>query len=83
MSALSYFSPRFPPMRVVWEASAPTWTVFTGTSPVSDGKTLGALDRALAREVDGSDPWVPAAGASPVASAWSFSTATTAVARSL
>jgi hypothetical protein len=31
MSALSYFSPRFPPMRVVWEASAPTWMVFTGT----------------------------------------------------
>jgi hypothetical protein len=37
MSALSYFSPRFPPMRVVWEGSAPTWMVFTGTSSVSDG----------------------------------------------
>jgi hypothetical protein len=83
MSALSYFSPRLPPMRVVWEASAPTWTVFMGTSSVSDGRTLGALARALAREVEGSDPWAPAAGASPVASAWSFSTATTAAARSL
>jgi hypothetical protein len=56
MSALSYFSPRFPPMRVVWEVSAPTWTVFTGTSSVSDGRTLGALARALARKVEGSDP---------------------------
>jgi hypothetical protein len=34
MSALSYFSPRFPPMRVVWEGSAATWKVFTGTSSV-------------------------------------------------
>jgi hypothetical protein len=56
MSALSYFSPRLPPMRVVWEASALTWTVFTGTSSVSDGRTFGALGRALAREVEGSDP---------------------------
>jgi hypothetical protein len=83
MSALSYFSPRFPPMRVVWETSAPTWMVYTGTSSVSDGRTLGALAGALAREDEGSDPSSPAAGASPVASAWSFSTATTAVARSL
>jgi hypothetical protein len=56
MSALSYFSPRFPPMWVVWEVFAPTWTAFTGTSSVSDGRTLGALARALAREVEGSDP---------------------------
>jgi hypothetical protein len=83
MSALSYFSPRFPSMRVVWEVSAPTWMVFTGTSSVLDGRTLGALARALAREVEGSDPWAPAPGASPVASVWSFSTATTAAARSL
>jgi hypothetical protein len=83
MSALSYFSPKLPPMRVVWEASAPTWTVFTRTSSVSDNRTFGTLDRALAREVEGSDPWAPAAGASPVANAWSFSTATTAAARSL
>jgi hypothetical protein len=83
MSALSYFSPRFPPMRVVWEASAPTWMVFTGTSSVSDGRTLGALARALAREDEGSDLLAPAAEASPAASAWSFSTATTAAARSL
>jgi hypothetical protein len=83
MSALSYFSPRFPPMRVVWEVSAPTWMVFTSTSSVSDGRTLGALDRALAREDEGSDPYAPAAGASPVASAGSFSTATMAATRSL
>jgi hypothetical protein len=83
MSALSYFSPRFPPMRVVWEVSTPTWTVFTATSSVSDGWTLGALAWALACEDEGSDPWAPAAGASPVASAWSFSTATMAAARSL
>jgi hypothetical protein len=56
MSALSYFSPRSPPMRVVWEVSAPTWMVFTGTLSVSDGQTLGALAGTLAREVEGSDP---------------------------
>jgi hypothetical protein len=72
MSALSYFSPRFPPMRVVWEASAPTWMVFTGTSSISDGWTLGALAGALAREDEGSDPSAPAAGAIPAASVWSF-----------
>jgi hypothetical protein len=37
MSVLSYFSPKYPPMRVVWEGSVPTWMVFTGTSSVSDG----------------------------------------------
>jgi hypothetical protein len=72
MSVLSYFSPRFPPMRVVWEPSAPTWMVFTGTSSVSDERTLGALARALAREDEGSDPSAPAAWASPIVSAWSF-----------
>jgi hypothetical protein len=50
MSALSYFSPRFPPMGVVWEASALTYMVFTGTSSVLDGRTLGALVSALVRE---------------------------------
>jgi hypothetical protein len=68
MSALSYFSPRFPLMRTVWEASAPTWMVFTGTLSVSDGRTLGALAGALAHEDDGSDPSVPAARASSTAS---------------
>jgi hypothetical protein len=48
MSALSYFSPKFPPMRVIWEDSAPTWMVFTGTSSISNGWTLGALASALA-----------------------------------
>ena len=69
MSALSYFSPRFPPMQVVWEGSAPTWTVFTGTLSVSDGRTLGTLAGALACEGEGSDPYALAAGASPAASA--------------
>jgi hypothetical protein len=44
---------------------------------------LEALAIALAREVEGSDPWAPAMGASPVASTWSFSTAAMAAARSL
>jgi hypothetical protein len=78
MSVLSYFSPRFPLMRVVWEASAPTWMVFTGTSSVSDGWTLGALAGTLAREGEGSDPFAPAARTRPAASACSFSTAATA-----
>jgi hypothetical protein len=82
MSALSYFSPRFPPMRVVWEGSAPTWKVFTGTSSVSDGRTLGALAGALAREGEGSDPSAPAAGTRPSASACSFSTNATAAVQS-
>ena len=69
MSVLSYFSPKFPPMRVVWEGSAPTWMVFTRTSFISDGRTLGALAGALAREVEGSDPPALTAGASPAASA--------------
>jgi hypothetical protein len=43
-------------MRVVWVASAPTWMVFTGTSSVSDGRTLGTLVSALALEDEGSDP---------------------------
>ena len=66
MSVLSYFSPRFPPMRVVWEGSAPTWMVFTRTSFVSDGRTLAG---ALAHEVEGSDPPALTAGASPTTSA--------------
>jgi hypothetical protein len=83
ISALSYFSPRFPPMRVVWEASALTWMVFTGTLSVSDGWTLGALAGALACEDEDLDPSAPAARASLAANAWSFSTATTAAVRSL
>jgi hypothetical protein len=67
MSALSYLSSRFPPMRVVWEASGPTWTVFTGTSSVSDRRILGALAGDLAREDEGSDPSALATGISPLA----------------
>jgi len=37
MSASSYFSSRFPAVRVVLEESAPTCTVFTGTLSGSDG----------------------------------------------
>jgi hypothetical protein len=83
MSALSYFSARFPLMWVVWEASAPTWMVFTGTLSVLDGRTLGALAGALAHEDEGSDPSALAAVASPAASAWSFSTAMMAAVRLL
>ena len=36
-SASSYFSSRFPAMRVVLVESAPICTVFTGTSSGSDG----------------------------------------------
>ena len=36
-SASSYFSSRFPTMRVVLEESAPICTVFTGTLSGSDG----------------------------------------------
>ena len=43
MSSSSYFSSRFPAMRVVWEASIPIWMVFTGTSPESDRRTLSGL----------------------------------------
>jgi len=37
MSASSYFSSRFPAMRVVLEESAPIYTVFMGTLSESDG----------------------------------------------
>ena len=58
-SASSYFSPRFPATRVVWERSDPIWTVFTGTSSESDGRTLGtfgAFSDTLVPEAEGPDP---------------------------
>ena len=64
MSASSYFSTRFPTMRVVLEESAPICTVFTGT-----------LAGALAREVEGVSSSERAASA---ARACSFSTIATA-----
>ena len=79
MSASSYFSSRFPAMRVVLEESAPICTVFTGTLSGSDGWTLGALAGALAREVEGVSSSEHAASA---ARACSFSTAATAAVRS-
>jgi hypothetical protein len=82
MSTLSYFSPRFPPMRVVWEVSASTWMVFMGISSVSDGRTLGALAGTLACDGEGSDPSAPAVEARPATIACSFSTTATAVVRS-
>ena len=78
MSASSYFSSRFPVMRVVLEESAPICTVFTGTLSGSDGGTLGAFAGALAREMDGSS----SERAASAARACSFSTAATAAVRS-
>ena len=43
MSASSYFSSKFPAMRVVLVESAPICIVFTGTWSGSDGWTLGAF----------------------------------------
>ena len=43
----SYFSPRFPVMRVVWEGSAPTWMVFAGPPSAPVGCTFGTLEGAL------------------------------------
>jgi hypothetical protein len=42
MNTSSYLSPRFPAMRVVWVASVPIWTTFTGTSSLFEGCTWGA-----------------------------------------
>ena len=78
MSASSYFSSRFPAMRVVLEESAPICTVFTGTSSGSDGWTLGAFAGALGREVDGSSSERTASAAR----ACSLSTAATVAVRS-
>jgi hypothetical protein len=47
MSASSYFSPRFPAIRVVWKGSAPTWMVFVGPPSAPDGRTFSALEGAL------------------------------------
>jgi hypothetical protein len=46
-STSSYFSPRSPTMRVVWEGSALTWMVFAGPPSASVGCTFGALEGAL------------------------------------
>ena len=81
MSASSYFSSRFPAMRVVWKGSIPTWMVFTGTSPESYRRTLGTLGACLGTpvpEVEGSDPSECMAF---MERAWSFSTAATAADR--
>ena len=78
MSASSYFSSRFPAMRVVLVESAPICTVFTGTWSGSDGWTLGAFAGALGREVDGSY----SERAASAARACSLSTAVTAAVRS-
>ena len=59
MSASSYFSPRLPAMRVVWEGSAPTWMVFTSPPSTPDGCTFGTLAGALVPEVEGSFPRHP------------------------
>ena len=78
MSASSYFSSRFPAMRVVLEESAQICTVFTGTLSGSDGSTLGAFAGALACEVDGSS----SERAASATRACSLSTAATVAVRS-
>jgi len=78
MSVSSYFSSRFPAMRVVLVESAPICTVFTGTWSGSDGWTLGAFAGALGCEVDGSS----SERAASAARACSLSTAATAAVRS-
>ena len=78
MSASSYFSSKFPAMRVVLEESAPICTVFTGTLSGSDGRTLGAFEGALGFEVDGSS----SERAVSAARACCFSTVVTVAVRS-
>ena len=78
MSASSYFSSRFPAMRVVLVESAPIRTVFTGTWSGSDGWTLGAFAGALGCEVEGSS----LKHAASAARACSLSTAATVAVRS-
>jgi hypothetical protein len=59
MSASSYFSSRSPAMRVVWEESALSRMVLTGTPSVPDGCTFGTLAGVLVQEVEGSLPRHP------------------------
>jgi hypothetical protein len=73
----SYFSPRFPAMRVVWDGSALTWMVFAGPSSASVGCTFGAL----APKAEGLLPPPPGRVVS-TARACSFSTAASAAVRS-
>jgi hypothetical protein len=58
-SASSYFSPKLPAMRVVWEESAPTWMVFTGPPSAPNGCTFSTLAGTLVLEVEGSFPRRP------------------------
>jgi hypothetical protein len=79
MIVSSYLLPKFPTMWVVWAASALIWTIFTGTSSLSEGCTWGAKDETCWCELDGAwfgAPW-PAAALWATASAWSFSSADT------
>jgi hypothetical protein len=48
----SYLLPKFPTMWVVWVASTPIWTIFTGTSSLSEGCTRGAKDEMRWCELD-------------------------------
>jgi hypothetical protein len=78
----SYFSPRLPVMRVVWEESVLTWMVFTGPPSALDSCTFGTLAGALVPEVEGSFPPSSRRAAS-AARACSFSTIVITTARSL
>jgi hypothetical protein len=77
MSAISYISSRSPAMRVVWEESALSQMVLTGTPSVPDGCTFGTLVGVLVQEVEGSLP-VSSGRAASAARACNFSTATSA-----
>jgi hypothetical protein len=77
MSAISYVSSRSPAMRVVWEESALSRMVLTGTPSAPDGCTLGTLAGVLVQEVEGSLPPSSRRAAS-AARACNFSTAASA-----
>jgi hypothetical protein len=81
MSASSYFSSRSPAMLVVWEESALSRMVLTGTPSAPNGCTLGTLVGVLVQEVKGSFPSSSGRAAS-AARACNFSIASSAVGRS-
>jgi hypothetical protein len=56
MSASSYLLSRSPETWVVYLASGPTWTVFTGTSSLSEGCMRGAETEPRWHELSGKGP---------------------------
>jgi hypothetical protein len=65
MSVISYFSSKSPAMRVVWEESALSRMVLTGTPSAADGCTFGTLAGVLVQKVEGSLPSSSGRAASP------------------